>query len=172
MSEHATSAEPGFELGHLPAERAVLHLKAWTHRPVALPDLASTGGSGLRTLGPREWLLISDALDGPRLLAAVAPVAREHGVVAIDLSHGLGGLRLRGEGARDVLSRGCGLDLHPNAFPPGSCTRARLAQLPVVIDHLGPAKNGLAAPLPCYELYVGVSYVAYLQGWLEDAMSR
>jgi sarcosine oxidase subunit gamma len=169
MSEQPAIPEPYFELGSVPLERAVLHLKAWTRRPAALPDLGLRAGSELRSLGPAEWLLISDVFGGPVLLAAVARLTRELGIVAVDVSHGMAGLRLRGEGVRDVLSQGSGLDLHPRAFPVGSCTRTRLAQLPVVIDHLDPAKIDVEALLPCYELYVGASYRAYLKAWLEDA---
>jgi sarcosine oxidase subunit gamma len=151
-----------FELTGASAGRAILHLKAWAHAPVSLPSFASrVGDARLLTLGPKEWLMVCDSLDGPSLHAAVAELARAQGMAAVDLSHGMAGLRIAGTAARDVLSMGCGLDLHARFFPAGSCTRTRLAQLAVVIE--------CTHSEPRYELLVGASYAAYLQSWLQDA---
>jgi len=151
------------ELSAIPAGRAIVHLKTWMRAPASLPSLASSVGAGARllALGPDEWLMISDSLDGPGLHATVAAVARSYGMAAVDLSQGMAGLKLQGAAARDVLASGCGLDLHPRAFPVGCRTRTRLAQLAVVIE--------CTHPEPQYELYVGASYLAYLKAWLEDA---
>jgi sarcosine oxidase, subunit gamma len=154
-----------FVLSAIPAGRAILSLKTWMRAPVSLPSLASGVGGAARllALGPDEWLMISDSLDGPGLHGAVAALARSHGMAAVDLSQGMAGLKLKGTAARDVLASGCGLDLHPRAFPVGRCTRTRLAQLAVVIE--------CTHSEPQYELYVGASYLPYLQAWLEDAAS-
>lgn len=151
------------ELSAIPAGRAILHLKAWMRAPVSLPSLASGVGGAARllALGPDEWLMISDSLDAPGLYGAVAALAHSHGMAAVDLSQGMAGLKLEGTAARDVLASGCGLDLHPRAFPVGHCTRTRLAQLAVVIE--------CTHSQPQYELYVGASYLPYLTAWLEDA---
>jgi sarcosine oxidase subunit gamma len=63
--------------------------------------------------------------------------------------------------ARDVLSMGCGLDLHAKSFPVGSASRTRFAQLPVVLE--------CTSSGPQYEVYVGASYLPYLKAWIEDA---
>jgi sarcosine oxidase subunit gamma len=104
--------------------------------------------------------MMSDGIDGPGLQAGIASLARSRGLAALDVSDGMAGLELGGSAARDILSTACALDLHPKAFPAGSCTRTRLAQLPVVIVCTGTAR---------YELYVGTSYAPYLEAWLCDA---
>ncbi|HEY3850393.1 MAG TPA: sarcosine oxidase subunit gamma family protein [Steroidobacteraceae bacterium] len=149
------------ELSVIPAGRAIVNLKTWMRAPVSLPSLVSSVAARLLTLGPDEWLMISDSLDGPGLHGAVAALARSHGMVAVDLSQGIAGLELKGMAARDLLASGCGLDLHPRSFPVGCCTRTRLAQLAVVIE--------CTHSEPQYELYVGGSYLPYLKAWLEDA---
>jgi sarcosine oxidase, subunit gamma len=150
------------ELSAIPAGRAILHLKTWTRAPVSLPGLASgVCDARLLALGPDEWLMMSDSIDGPGLHGALAGPAREHGIAVADLSQGMAGLELGGVAARDVLSMGCGLDLHARSFPVGSVTRTRFAQLPAVIECTNAG--------PRYELYVGASYLAYLKGWIEDA---
>jgi sarcosine oxidase subunit gamma len=68
---------------------------------------------------------------------------------------------VRGSAARELLSKGCGLDLHPESFPAGHCARARFAQIPVVIECLEEP--------PRFEMTVARSYLQYLQSWLEDA---
>jgi sarcosine oxidase, subunit gamma len=150
------------ELSTVPPGRAILHLKTWTRAPVSLPGPAlGVRDARLLALGPDEWLMMSDSIDGPGLHGAVAAPAREHGVAVVDMSHGMAGLRLGGVAARDVLSMGCGLDLHAKSFPVGSATRTRFAQLPVVIECTSSA--------PRYEIYVGASYLPYLQAWIADA---
>jgi sarcosine oxidase, subunit gamma len=151
-----------FELSTIPAGRAILHLKTWMRAPVSLPGLASDmRDARLLALGPDEWLMMSDSMDGPALHGAVAAPAREHGIAVVDLSQGMAGLSLGGVGAREVLSMACGLDLHAKSFSVGSATRTRFAQLPVVIECTSSA--------PRYEIYVGASYLPYLRAWVEDA---
>ncbi|MDB6106635.1 MAG: sarcosine oxidase gamma subunit [Gammaproteobacteria bacterium] len=79
----------------------------------------------------------------------------------IDSTDGIGVLGISGPVARDVLMKGCGLDLHPSAFPVGHCARTRFAQMAVIIDHLGEE--------PSFGLYVARSYLRFLTDWIEDA---
>ena len=141
--------------------RAMVHLKSWIPLRDSPSLLAPSVPAECRllTIGPREWLLISDTLT----ISALHDHARdfhEHGVAAAPLSAGLATLLLEGSASRDVLSKSCGLDLHPAHCPVGTCTRTRLAQLPVII-HYTDLK-------PRFELYIGRSYLSYLQSWLDD----
>jgi sarcosine oxidase subunit gamma len=111
-------------------------------------------------LGPGEWLLISDTL-AARTLREHALKLHQQGIAAVGPSPGLAALLLEGPVARDVLTQACGLDLHPVSFPLGTCTRTRLAQLPIIIDYVDTK--------PRFDLYVGRSYRSYLCSWLRDA---
>jgi sarcosine oxidase subunit gamma len=124
----------------------------------AVPDVPA--GCRLLTMGPTEWLLISDTLAASTLREHALNL-RHQGIAAVGLSPGLAALRLEGPAARDMLTQGCGLDLHPASFPMGTCTRTRLAQLPVIIDYV--------QTKPRFDLYVGRSYRSYLCSWLHDA---
>ncbi len=62
-----------------------------------------------------------------------------------------------------VLAKGCPLDLHPRAFPPGSCAGSLLAKASVLI-HLVEDE-----PHPVFDLYVSRSFAHYLWAWIEDA---
>jgi sarcosine oxidase subunit gamma len=73
-------------------------------------------------LGPDEWLVLGgreeDYADQP---------------AAVDVSANRSCLELSGEGAADVLARGCALDLHPSVFPPGRCAQTLVARAQVIL---------------------------------------
>ncbi|MBL8267179.1 sarcosine oxidase subunit gamma, partial [Steroidobacter sp.] len=82
------------------------------------------------------------------------------GAVLTDSTDGVGMVSVRGSLAREVLSKGCGLDFHPQAFAVGRCARVRFAQMGVVVTH----EHELE-----FRLYVARSYLQYLADWLADA---
>jgi sarcosine oxidase, subunit gamma len=157
------------------AGRTVLRLKSWLpeHRtgskPVvlagqALPTQvgrALSGTAHVLSIGPAEWLLILHDDPASMLRELIQSDLSVQGLVAVDLSEGLVGLAVQGGAARDVLSKGCGLDFHPRAFPAGRCARTRFAQIPLVVECLD--------DLPRFELYAARSYLHYLSEWLTDA---
>jgi sarcosine oxidase subunit gamma len=65
------------------------------------------------------------------LVGAARPDVADAAV--IDQSGGFVVLRLAGPAAAEVLARGCRLDLHEAAFPPGSVARTPIAQVPVIL---------------------------------------
>jgi heterotetrameric sarcosine oxidase gamma subunit len=84
---------------------------------------------------PGRWLLLA-----PRALAG-ATAAQWHNDcaqagAAIDLSSGLTALYLAGAGVRELLARGCRLDLAPAAAPPGSAAATIIAQVAVTLAWL------------------------------------
>lgn len=158
--------------------RAALQLRSWLPEHVSGVSSATLDGRELPSqvgatvagqtrvlcVGPAHWLLVTDALGVPRLREHIEPQLRQQGLAVVDQTHGLAILQVHGRVSRDLLSKGCGLDLHPRIFPPGCCARTRFAQIPVIIECVGePAK---------FELYVARSYLAYLQSWLVDAAAE
>ena len=115
-------------------------------------------------LAPGDWLIISQVLSGTKLHARLLTEIPEHGFALVDLSQALTTVRVAGRAARDLLSKGCGLDLHPRNFPDGRCARTRFAQIPLIIDCVGSQ--------PQFELYAGGSYSSYLQSWLSSATAE
>jgi sarcosine oxidase subunit gamma len=103
-------------------------------------------------VGPTEWLIVQPERYAPRVAA--------DGLAIVDLSDGIVSLDVRGTAVREVLSAGCGLDLHPQRFPPGRCARTRLGHIAVVVECLDEH---------CFELHVARSQARYLTGWLADA---
>ena len=117
----------------------------------------------LRTLwlGPDEWLVTSPEGMAPELLARLTRALAGRHATVVDLSASRAVIEVTGRRARDLLAKGCGLDLHPRAFGPGCCAQTLFAKLPVIIDQLSAA--------PAYRLFVGRSAARWLTEWLIDA---
>lgn len=115
--------------------------------------------------GPDQWLLTCPlGTVAARLGALREALAGEHHALT-DLSDGRVVLRLQGPSARDVLAKGCPLDLHASVFRPGQCASSRLAKADVLI-HLALDEPATG---PAFDLYVARSFARYLFAWLEDA---
>jgi heterotetrameric sarcosine oxidase gamma subunit len=127
-----------------------------------LPPVGRCAGDDPLVLGlaPDGWLLISSDVDGAALCEAARHAARDVVAAAVDVSHALVTLELTGASVRSLLARGTGLDLAPDAFATGQCTRTRLAQLPVVLRPAG---------VDCIELIVDGAAAGWLCDWLADA---
>jgi sarcosine oxidase subunit gamma len=158
--------------------RAVLRLKSWLPeytpggRPVMLAgqELPSHVGAVLSgqmhvlCVGPGEWLIIAPEEQGTSLRQHMEPDLVNFGLVLVDLSVALAALTVQGPVARELLSKGCGLDLHPRSFPAGRCARTRFAQVPAIIECFDASSR--------FELYVARSYFEHFHSWLADAAAE
>jgi sarcosine oxidase, subunit gamma len=132
----------------------------------ALPTTASTvvsaGDVAVIWLGPQEWLVTTSGRVGEELEAALREAVSEHGGAAVDVSAQRTTLRLRGAHARDVIAKGCSLDLHPSVIGRGAGAQTVLGQAGVVLIPL--SDNGTD-----YRVIVRSSFARYLADWLLDA---
>lgn len=126
------------------------------------PNAAASHGATVLWLAPGEWGIagLSVAEAAARAARACNPALHDvadvsDGRVQFDVSGGL---------ARDLLSKGCSLDLHPRAFGPGACAQSLLAQVPVLIT----AVSAASAPA-AYRLWADASLAHYLRTWFVDA---
>ncbi len=132
----------------------------------ALPTAPNTAvGAGELTvlwLGPDEWLVVAPEGRQETLEKALRQaIGTEPGAV-VDLSAHRTTVELTGPLAREVLAKGCSIDLHPTVFTPGSCAQVFLAQAPVQLL----AREG---DTPAYWLLVRASFATYVADWLLDA---
>ena len=116
-------------------------------------------------LGPDQWLLVCPADDSTLFIGSLQEALADSPCAITDVSDGRTALWLEGPSAREVLAKGCPLDLHPRAFPPGSCAQTLLGKADVLL-HL---RADDPSPGPSFDLYVGRSFAHYLWAWLEDA---
>jgi sarcosine oxidase subunit gamma len=129
--------------------------------PVEANTTAAWGARTLLWLGPDEWLAVGPDGDAPAM-AAELEAADAGWVTTVDLSANRTVLELTGPVAREVLAKGCALDLHPRAFGPGRCAQTALARAQVILE----ARAG------SFRIYVRGSFATYLATWLLDAMAE
>jgi sarcosine oxidase subunit gamma len=132
----------------------------------ALPTTPSTVVAGTDTtviwFGPDEWLVSSPDVAAEALESQLRDAVVGHAGAAVDVSAQRTTLRLRGDHARDVLAKGCSIDLHPKMFGPGAAVQTMLGQAAVVLIPL--SDNGTD-----YRVVVRSSFAGYLAEWLIDA---
>ena len=132
---------------------------------LALPKTPNTtaaaGDLAALWLGPDEWLVVGPpGREGAIADDLRAALARQHSAVT-DVTEGRTVIGLAGAHARDVLMKGCPLDVHPRAFKPGMCAQSLLAKATIILHQTSDA--------PAYDIYVERSFADYLWSWLEDA---
>jgi sarcosine oxidase, subunit gamma len=132
----------------------------------ALPTTPSTAVEGpdanVIWFGPQEWLVTSTSQAAEALEAQLREVTTEHGGAAVDVSAQRTTVRLCGAHARDVLAKGCSLDLHPAVFGPGAAAQTMLGLAAVVLIPLDDKGTD-------YRILVRSSFAGYLADWLIDA---
>lgn len=126
---------------------------------------AAKGGVSAFWQGPDQWLLTCAADDVAFFINSLREALTDSHAAITEVSDGRIALTLAGPSAREVLAKGCPLDLHARAFEPGQCAQSLLAKASVLL-HL---REDDPHTGPTFDLYVARSFVHYLWSWLEDA---
>ena len=126
--------------------------------------VAESADAALLWLAPDEWWAATSG-SGAALAEELRDALGGLHCTVTDVSESRTCLRLAGPRARDLLAKGCSIDLHPRVFGPGQCAQTQLAKALVVIHQIGEsAEDG-----PAFEIYVLRSFADYLWNWLADA---
>jgi sarcosine oxidase subunit gamma len=125
----------------------------------ALPLTANTTGHGpdcdVLWLGPDAWLLVAGRAGK---INETLPI--ERGFLT-DVSHGRAAFRVSGPRTRDLLAKGCSLDLHPRVFRAAQCAQTSLAHVGVLLHLRGDSGE--------FDLYCARSYAEHVWHWLAEA---
>ncbi len=114
-----------------------------------------TGGHLALSVRPARWLLLSAPAGAGAAAERWARAAQGQGA-AVDHSSGLAAFVIAGPRAREMLARGCRLDLDPASSPVGYAAATYMAQVSVVL-----------AVLPrCLLLLSPASTAQHLREWL------
>ncbi len=132
--------------------------------PVAPNTTAGTAGRIALWLGPDEWLIVTPPGGEDETAEALRAALEGRHAAVTDVSDGRAVIGLSGACAREVLTKGCPLDLHARAFGPGRCAQSSLAKALVILHQTGDE--------PAYDIYVERSFADYLWAWLEDAAAE
>lgn len=144
-------------------------------------EAAGDGHQSVLWMGPYWWLVVGPPGTRENTTRALRDALGETPGSIVDVSAWRTTVEIAGPQARELLRTGCSLDLHPDAFPAGSCRQTLLARAQVVLHHLdmdirrditgsGRLARAAAAAGPTYRVFVRSSYASYLAHWLLDAM--
>ncbi|MET9830750.1 sarcosine oxidase subunit gamma family protein [Streptomyces sp. NPDC006385] len=148
-----------------PASEAAARIEKTLGTP--LPgQCGRTTASGPHTvlwLGPDEWLVLSRA-EATAVTAELRDALGGGSGSVVEVSANRTTVELSGPSARQVLEKGCPLDLHPRAFGPGRAVSTTVGPVAVLLWQVD--------DVPTYRLFPRSSFADYLARWLIDAMSE
>lgn len=118
--------------------------------------------SGMTTLplSPGQWLVVSDQGSEGQLRQQLASQLGEVAYIS-EQSHSRVAFRVSGDKARQVMQKGCRLDLHPSQAQSGFCAQTSMAQVGVLIHQVDDA--------PSYDLYVYSGFAMSFWHWLHHS---
>ncbi|WP_233849416.1 sarcosine oxidase subunit gamma [Paraburkholderia sp. HD33-4] len=108
-------------------------------RPPSAPNTVSSSAEyEVLWLGPDEWLVLSNepVQDGV-LEAKLVDALNGTYAAAVDVGSGYTVVNISGERVREVLARGCPLDLHPRVFKVGQCAQSHYFKASIVLIPTG-----------------------------------
>tara|TARA_B100000963_G_scaffold333369_1_gene325645 strand:- start:67 stop:681 length:615 start_codon:yes stop_codon:yes gene_type:complete len=111
-------------------------------------------------LGPDEFMIICEAGKDEELASAINASFGSHHAAVTDITDALAAFKLKGAAVRQVLAKGCALDLHQSSFASGDAAQTLLSQAAVTIMALADDE---------FFIICRTSFAPYLHDWLLDA---
>jgi sarcosine oxidase subunit gamma len=118
-----------------------------------------TGGREALWLGPDEWLVVAAPGSAPAIVEELERALDGLHRSIVDVSADRAVIELAGDERRELLSRGCGLDLHPRSWRDGGCAQTLLARIPVLLQERERATR----------VFVRASFSHHLVDWLQSS---
>jgi sarcosine oxidase subunit gamma len=173
LAARAQSAgENGVHLTVLPVPRIIELRGAWSDAfasavqqtlgvniPATSPGTAKSDDLTALWMGPDRWWLVAD---GP-VLPSVNELHQKltaFNAAVVEVGDAFVTVKIAGPKSRDVLAKGCTIDLHPRAFKTGSIVQTNLAKAQIALYQLDEIT---------YQIFARRSFAEYLWTWLEDA---
>jgi sarcosine oxidase, subunit gamma len=129
---------------------------AWPEKTGAV----ARGRADILCIGPTDWLVVAPNPEAAPLLQRLEAAFVGSTFRTTNVSQALARIQIDGPEVRDLLAKGCFVDLQPPLFPPGHSARTRFAGMPVILHCTG---------ADTFECIVASSFLEYLVSWLTDA---
>jgi sarcosine oxidase, subunit gamma len=123
-------------------------------------SLSSTGVSAL-WLGPHEWLIVTSGGLESAVQSSLRETLANRNHAVTDITSGNAVISLSGTRVRDVVAKGCSIDLYERFLGPASCAQTHIAKASVLIWRSDDSSR--------LNLIVRRSFAEYLALWLQDA---
>ena len=176
-----TENEVGVEMGERPL-LGMINLRAQKSDPVLSPAITKVLGLELPTdvntvsgridgiytlcLGPDEWLIVTPSNKEQNLYSELTQALEQLHTSINLVGESRTVIRLSGLHARNVLAKGCSVDLHPRVFKSGQCAQTILGRSDITVHQVAHEARTDAAT---YDIIVFRSFAEYVWTWLEDA---
>jgi heterotetrameric sarcosine oxidase gamma subunit len=121
------------------------------------PKRVTAKGFALIGTAPGQWLAIAEDADSMRVLDTLVKELAGHAAIT-EQSDSKAVIRISGARARDVMAKGCSLDLHPRVFKPGDAATTAVALIDCQLWQSDDA--------PSYDLAVPSSFAESFWSWL------
>ena len=118
-------------------------------------------------MGPDEWLLTLPPGAQTRVMVALREALGEHHASAVDTTGGYTLVNVAGARRRELLAKGCTLDLHPGSFFPGQCAQTNLGKAGVLLIPRGDPSDAQS-----FDVIVRRSFADYLGLWLQHSAAE
>ena len=128
--------------------------------PTAANRFSSAGERHVVWLGPDEFLIICEADKDAELASTLESTLNTQHCAVTNITDALAAFHLKGAAVRQVLAKGCAIDLHPSSFASGDAAQTLLSHAAVTM--LAVADNELI-------VICRTSFAPYLHDWLLDA---
>jgi methylglutamate dehydrogenase subunit D len=126
----------------------------------ATPRVSMSRDAALVWAGPAQWLLVAERRDLlPGIVGGLAGFA-----AVSDQSDARALIRLSGPRVREILAKGCSIDLHPRRFGPGDAAVTAIAHIGVQLWQIDDG--------PSYDLAVARSMAASFRSWLHASAAE
>lgn len=131
-----------------------------TTLPEEVNSFSISGDRRALWLGPDESLLICADKDSAELHRTLSTqLAGQHFQLTL-ISDALAVYELKGRYVREILAKGCTLDLHVAIFKPGQCAQSSLDRAAVTL---------MCETDNSFRLICRTSFADYVETWLKDA---
>jgi sarcosine oxidase subunit gamma len=121
---------------------------------------AQNGDMTALWIGPDQWLLTCPKDAVADLVRKLEEALQGIHASVTEITAGRTVFRLTGPNMKDVLAKGCPLDLHQRVVDPGYVAGSVLAKITVLLH----VQNH-----ECVDVYLGRSFADYLWAWFEEA---
>jgi sarcosine oxidase subunit gamma len=128
--------------------------------PTATNRFSSAGERHVVWLGPDEFLIICEAGKDAELASTLESTLNTQHCAVTNITDALAAFHLKGAAVRQVLAKGCAIDLHPGSFASSDAAQTLLSHAAVTM--LALSDNELI-------VICRTSFAPYMHDWLLDA---
>ena len=139
---------------------AAVKAAAGCNLPSSANQFQSAGERRVVWLSPDEYLLLCEPSKEKSLQDTLRSIIKTNHFAITDVSDSLCALSLSGPAVRDVIAKGCSLDLHPSKFAAGTCAQSLLSLAAVTL---------MALSHDTFIVICRTSFAPYVHDWLVDA---